>query len=197
VARLAAVAGDHSTLVLTLAYCGLRWSEMSALRVRDIEFLKRRMTIARAVATVGSRQILGLPKGGKTRSVPVAAFVLDALSVQCQGKGPDDLVFPNPQGGFMARQRSVSGWFAGAVRRAGIQHVTPHDLRHTCASLTVSAGANVLALQRILGHSRASETLDTYSDLFDSDLDAVATIVDERYAASVPKMCPQGSKTGL
>jgi len=49
------------------------------------------------------------------------------------------------------------------------------DKSHTCASLAVSAGANVKALQRMLGHSSARETLDTYSDLFDEDLDAVAS----------------------
>lgn len=48
------------------------------------------------------------------------------------------------------------------------------DLRHTAASLAVSAGVNVLALQRILGHKSAKVTLDTYADLFDADLDAVA-----------------------
>lgn len=49
------------------------------------------------------------------------------------------------------------------------QKITPHDLRHTCASLAVSAGVNVLALQRILGHTSAAMTLNTYSDLFDDD----------------------------
>jgi integrase len=38
--------------------------------------------------------------------------------------------------------------------------ITPHDLRHTCASLAVSAGVNVLALQRMLGHTSAKMTLD-------------------------------------
>ncbi len=48
--------------------------------------------------------------------------------------------------------------------------ITPHDLRHTCASLAVSAEVNVLALQRMLGHTSAKVTLDTYSDLFEADL---------------------------
>jgi integrase len=52
--------------------------------------------------------------------------------------------------------------------------VTPHDLRHTAASLAVSAGANVKALQRMLGHAKASMTLDVYADLFDDELDGVA-----------------------
>ncbi len=52
--------------------------------------------------------------------------------------------------------------------------VTTHDLRHTAASLAISAGANVKAVQRMLGHASAAMTLDTYADLFDDDLDNVA-----------------------
>jgi integrase len=54
----------------------------------------------------------------------------------------------------------------------------PHDLRHTAASIAISAGANVKALQRMLGHKSAAMTLDTYADLFDSDIRAVADRVD-------------------
>ena len=60
----------------------------------------------------------------------------------------------------------------------GVDGLTPHELRHTCASLAISAGANVKALQRMLGHSSAKETLDTYSDLFDDDLDGVASALE-------------------
>jgi integrase len=56
--------------------------------------------------------------------------------------------------------------------------ITPHDLRHTAASLAISAGANVKAVQRMLGHAKASMTLDVYADLFDTDLDDVATNLD-------------------
>jgi integrase len=52
-------------------------------------------------------------------------------------------------------------------------------LRHTAASLAVSAGANVKAVQRMLGHAKASMTLDMYADLFDDDLEAVADRLDE------------------
>jgi integrase len=66
-------------------------------------------------------------------------------------------------------------WFDQAVRNSGTPHgFHPHELRHTSASLAVSAGANVKALQRMLGHKKASMTLDVYADLFDDDLTAVA-----------------------
>jgi integrase len=70
------------------------------------------------------------------------------------------------------------------VERSGVQSITPHDLRHTCASLAVSAGANVLAVSRMLGHKDASVTLKVYADLFDSDLDAVAAALRNRYGAA-------------
>lgn len=65
-----------------------------------------------------------------------------------------------------------------------VQKVTPHDLRHTCASLAVSAGVNVLALARMLGHKDPSVTLRVYADLFDDDLDAVAVTLHSRYSRS-------------
>jgi integrase len=93
-------------------------------------------------------------------------------------------VFAGPDGGYLPRPKSDGGWFAGAVKRATVQPITPHDLRHTCASLSISAGVNVLALSRMLGHSSAKITLDIYADLFDTDLDAVAEALHSRYSAA-------------
>ena len=108
------------------------------------------------------------------------AFVLDELSLQCAGKAPDDLVFAGPDGTYLPRPKYDGGWFASAVRTAAVQAITPHDLRHTCASLAISAGVNVLALQRMLGHTSAKVTLDTHADLFDDDLDPVAVSLHSR-----------------
>ena len=68
----------------------------------------------------------------------------------------------------------------GARSRAGLDpELTPHDLRHTAASLAISAGANVKAVQTMLGHASAVLTLDTYADLFPDDLDDVADKMDD------------------
>jgi integrase len=69
-------------------------------------------------------------------------------------------------------------WFDRAATNIGKPGLTPHELRHTAASLAVSAGANVKAVQRILGHASAVMTLDRYADLFDDDLDAVGDRLD-------------------
>ncbi len=66
-----------------------------------------------------------------------------------------------------------------------MQTITRRDLRHTCASMAVSSGPNVLAVSRMLGHKDPSVTLRIHADLFDSDLDAVAVNMDAKTAESV------------
>ena len=75
--------------------------------------------------------------------------------------------------------------FDRAARAAGLHGLTPHDLRHTAASLAVSAGGNMKAVQRMLGHASASMTLDVYADLFEDDLDALAGRLDEAAAGAL------------
>ena len=68
---------------------------------------------------------------------------------------------------------------------ADFPRITPHDLRHIAASLVVSGGGNVLALARMLGHQSPKETLETYADLFDTDLDALADVLDQARAVAL------------
>ncbi|MBF6328514.1 tyrosine-type recombinase/integrase [Nocardia transvalensis] len=185
VVRLAKESKRHRVLVLVLAYCGLRWGEAIALRVRDIEFLRRRLTVADNAVQLGSDHAVGETKGKRVRSVPVPQFVLNELSALCKGRDRDDLVFPHPDDPekFLPRPKSEDGWFTNAVKRAKVQDITPHDLRHTCASLAISAGVNVLALARMLGHTDPAVTLRVYADLFDTDLDKAASLMHDAYAA--------------
>ncbi|MFD8103391.1 tyrosine-type recombinase/integrase [Nocardia fluminea] len=61
--------------------------------------------------------------------------------------------------------------------------VVPHSLRHTAASLAISAGANIKVVQRMLGPKTATLTLDLYGHLFDEDLDPVAAALDVKARA--------------
>ncbi|KQH76378.1 integrase [Mycobacterium gordonae] len=186
VCRLAEESGRYADLVLTLAFTGLRWGEAIALTVADVEFLKRRISVHRNAVQVGQDFEVGQTKGKENRMVPVAASVLSRLAVRCEDRGVDDLLFPARSGGYLKRPSyDTTGWFNRAVERAEVQTITPHDLRHTCASLAVSSGANVLAVSRMLGHKDPSVTLRIYADLFDSDLDAVAVNLDARISGSV------------
>lgn len=70
------------------------------------------------------------------------------------------------------------GAFDAAATEVGLEGLTPHEMRHTAAALAISVGANVKAVQRMLGHASAAVTLDTYADLCDDDLDAVSGALD-------------------
>ena len=83
--------------------------------------------------------------------------------------------------------------FAPACRLAGLEGVRPHDLRHTAASMAIAAGANVKAVQRMLGHASAAMTLDVYAGLFADDLDSVAMALDAR----VPHQRPPAARPTL
>jgi integrase len=107
------------------------------------------------------------------------------MTTRTEGKKSDDLVFPSPKGDVLRNGNFRRRRFDAAVETLEAKHpelpkITPHSLRHTAASLAISAGATVLAVQRMLGHASAAMTLDVYSDLFDDDLDAVADALDAR-----------------
>jgi hypothetical protein len=83
-------------------------------------------------------------------------------------------------------RRSAQCELPAAVLRSGCEKVgglglTPHELRHTAASLAIAAGANVKAVQLMLGHASAAMTLDIYAGLFADDLDAVADRLDRAF----------------
>jgi integrase len=191
VADLADAAGPGRLVVLTLAYCGLRWGELAGLRVKRVDLMRHRITVAECVVEVdGGRITQTTPKSHESRSVPVPRFLVDELVVHLAGKAPDDLVFTTMTGTVLRNRNARRAWFDAAASAIGVSSLTPHELRHTAASLAVSAGANVLAVQRMLGHASAAMTLDVYADLFDDDLDAVAERLDglARRAAIAPPL---------
>jgi integrase len=182
---LADAAGPGRVAVLVLGYCGLRWSELAALRVRHFDLLRRRVLVEEAVTEVdGSRLVWGTPKTHGRRSVPLPRFLVDELAQTVLTRPADELAFPSPQGAVLRNRNARSAWFDAAARAIGEPGLTPHELRHTAASLAIKAGANVKAVQRMLGHASAAMTLDRYTDLFDDDLDDVADRLDALRTAS-------------
>ena len=118
----------------------------------DLDVLRRRATVSENAVQVGSEIFVGTTKAHKQRSVPLPEFLLPYLARQCERRGRDDLLFPGDDGGHLDDRTPRAGGSIKAVAESGVPRVTPHDLRHTAASLAVSAGANVKAVQRMLGH---------------------------------------------
>jgi len=178
VAALADAAADDRLIILVLAYCGLRFGELAALRVRSVDPLRRRLIIEESATEVDGVMVFGTPKSHQQRRVPIRKSLIEDLARACEGKHPDDLLFTAPRGGVIFLRNWRKRVFDPASQVAGLDPLSPHELRHTAASLAVAAGANVKAVQRMLGHASAAMTLDTYSGLFEDDLDDVADRLD-------------------
>lgn len=187
---LADASGHYRTLILTLGYLGPRWGEATALDVRHVNPLRRRLHIVENLVQVDGQLHRGDPKGGRSRTLPIPEFLLPLLLELCEGKAPTDPLFTGREGERLRRPPTERGWFQQAMKKAGAPRLTPHDLRHTTASLAVQTGANVKTVQRMLGHASAAMTLDIYADLFDEDLDALATHLEQ----AVGKMWAGGIK---
>ncbi|MHB8297717.1 MAG: tyrosine-type recombinase/integrase [Dermatophilaceae bacterium] len=186
VAELAQASKPHDLPVLTLAFTGLRFGELAGLKVKRFDPLRRRLTVSESVTEVGGRLTWSTPKTHQTRSVPVPPTLATRIEELVKGRNRDDPIFTAPDGGVLR----IGNWrvrvFDPARDAAGLGDLTPHDLRHTAASLAIASGANVKAVQRMLGHASAAMTLDVYAGLFGDDLDAVADALDSLVPGHVP-----------
>lgn len=174
----AKAAGRYQTLILTLAYTGLRWGEAAALTVGGVDLQGRRILVQRATSEVRGHVMFGTPKSHQQRSVPIPAFLVDALNHQIEGRSAEELLFTSAGGGVLRNTNFRRRVFDPAAASVGLKNVTPHTLRHTAASLAIASGASVKAVQRMLGHASAAMTLDVYAGLFSADLDALGERLD-------------------
>jgi integrase len=120
----------------------------------------RSVIVERLNGVIG-HQVWSTPKTWERRSVPFPEVLADELSALMVGKCRDDLVFTDTRGGVLRNSNWRARVFEPAVKACqktdeSFPSITPHDLRHTAASLAISAGANVKAVQRMLGHAKAS-----------------------------------------
>lgn len=168
-------AGARDRAVLEVLYgCGLRASELCHLTERDLylddEFLR----------------VIG--KGSKERLVPIMGTARNALEEYLRGaraelasharRGGSAAVFLNARGGALSRQ-SVHAICERYGRAAGIEGLHPHTLRHSFATHLLAGGADLRALQEILGHSDISTTqIYTHVD---------RTQITEEYLAAHPR----------
>ena len=162
-------------------YAGLRWGELVALTACRIDLARRRIEVVEAITEVHGRVVVGTTKTHQRRSVPIPRFLADELADHLTGKPPGDLVFTAPEGGVLRNTNFRPRFFDPAAEKVGLRGLRTHELRHTAASLAIAAGANVKAVQLVLGHASAAMTLDIYAGLFADDLDAVADRLDRAF----------------
>jgi integrase len=175
-------------LVLTLGYSGLRWGEATALQPQHLDTGRRRIRVVQAWSDVNGELILGSPKTHETRTVIVPSFVADRLEAYLDaefGGRVLEWVFPAPNGGPLRSSNFRKNVWLPAVQAApGVpDDLLIHDLRDTAASLAISSGAPIKAVQRMLGHASAAMTLDTYGSLYEDDLEELADRIGDKFGA--------------
>jgi len=169
-------------MVAAMVLGGLRRCEVLGLRLEDLRVAERRVFIADG-------------KGGHQRLIPVSSRFFAAVAAYLDTERPaasdTDRVFVVLKGPTRANPLSVRGldeMLAGAKRRAGLAHVTCHELRHTCLTRLREAGMALEAVQAQAGHA-SIESTRIYLHLADDWLAAqyrkAAEVLDAQlYAAS-------------
>ena len=95
VSQLATQCEPVGDVVMFLAYTGLRWGELAALKVERVDLPRHRVEVVEAVTEPGGKLVWGSPKSHERRSVPFPSFLDSALARRIEGKGSADLLFDN------------------------------------------------------------------------------------------------------
>jgi len=159
----------HRTLLMTLYSTAMRRGELCRLKVSDID--SERMMIR-----------IDQGKGGRDRDVPLSPKLLETLRVYWRWMQPATFLFPGTVKGMRADVPISPNlvWLAcrQAAQAAGItKRISPHCLRHSCASHLLEAGADLRTIQVLLGHSRLEHTL-VYLHLSHKHLQAITNPLD-------------------
>ena len=185
-----------AALIAVCAFAGLRRGEACALRVGDVDFLRRELRVERQVQWTddGRMEVRG-PKYGSERTVfipdELVRLLAEYVRVHRPGDDPARYLFP----GYLdpsapAHAARVNRAWRGARAQAGITHRL-HDLRHYFASGLIAAGCDVVTVQRALGHASAAETLTTYSHLWPDASDRTRNAAGAMLAAALDPAADQ------
>ncbi len=159
---LATAMPEHwGVLVLLGGFSGLRWGELTALRRSDLELAEDGLavTVRRAVTYVNGDYVVGRPKSrAALRTVPLPEglrpALVDHLTIYA-APGASGLVFPAKSGGPLSGN-TIKSHLAKAAETIGRPGVTPHDLRHSAATLFAQAGATLADHMTLMGHTSAA-----------------------------------------
>lgn len=157
-----------------LITCGLRRGEAVGLQWGDLDGKKMTLTVQRNVTIdryAENKIHVGETKTKKARTIPMSPRVYDLLQkfraeqTELFGKVEDtDFIFCSPESAQQPIYPTVpTKWQARFVERNKLPHVSPHDLRHTAATLALESGASLKQVQMLMGHSNPATTMQYYT----------------------------------
>lgn len=167
-----------------LAYSGPRINEALALQVGDVVLGAKRIKVRRTwTRSAGNTWKLGAPKTWQKRDIPIPDFLVEEIQALMEDQKDSAWLFRSPAGKPLEYNTWYAQVWSKAASAVGLpKGFSPHDLRHTAASLAITAGADVVVVQHMLGHKDATATLNTHSHLWPDRLDEVLTAMTEHRA---------------
>jgi integrase len=176
----------YVALVYVLAFGGLRISEATALRRKDVDMARGEITVTRTAVEVGGKWTTQPPKtSAGFRTIPLATVALEALQDHLDtytAPDADALVFTGGFGGAVRSRALNQRHFKPAAKRAGLGDLHPHILRHSAISIWIAAGYDLLRVKTFAGHKKSTFTLDRYGHLFRADNVSARAMLDAEIA---------------
>ncbi len=150
---------------------GLRTSEIQALRWESVDFGKEQILIKEAFKrSIG--EIEPYPKNKDWSYVAMPRALVDFLRPRAKGQHPKAFVCPAFQGG-MLEQKKLHNGLQELCKRAGVDVISPHEMRHSCTEIWIAMGASTEDLRRQL-NQKSSETTQRYIHRTDDRLQSIA-----------------------
>lgn len=191
---VAATPAHWQPLVITLGGTGLRWGELAALTVGDVDTESGMLRVTKAEKQDPdnpSRTIVGPPKTKKSRrSVTLPLEVLKVLEPLREGRKRNDRLFLPPNGGPLRHRTFYRDiWLRKSVGKSGIREPFPrlHDLRHSHVAWLIAANTPLPVIQRRMGHEKITTTIDTYGHLLPELAAAEVEAASAVFATRAPR----------
>ncbi|MGH3603662.1 MAG: site-specific integrase [Pseudonocardiaceae bacterium] len=172
-------------MIVTQAGLGLRIGELLALRIVDVDFLRRTVRVEHQIdQQTRERRPPKTPRSRRTVPLPDMVSVAIAEHLRAFPAAPDGLIFHTSTLCPYWQEHYASRVFPTAVKRAGLPAGTSsHDLRHHYASVLLAAGESVVAVAELLGHENATLVLTTYGHLMPGSEDRARKAIDGAWTA--------------
>ena len=175
----------YKTAFLIELYMGLRVGEAVALRKSDIDLRRNVIHISRTMTKDGAGKVImgNTPKTtAGIRDVPIPRNILKEIVEQMQLADchKEQLLFVSNAGTYVDPV-NVNHVLKRICKNLGILDITSHSLRHTFGTRCIEAGMRAVALQRLMGHSDVSVTLNVYTSVFQRYKEAELEKVNNYY----------------
>lgn len=166
-------------------YMGLRIGEALALRTSDIDLHKNVINISKTLTTDRDRKII-MGDTTKTyagqRQIPIPESLLDTVKSQMilAENHKDKLLFVDKNNYYLA-PRNANTLLQKITKKLGIENISSHSLRHTYGTRCIESGMRAVTVQRLMGHTDISITLNTYTSILNKFKEQELEKVNEYY----------------